>query len=154
GVLNFGGTLALVNSTLSGNTASFGGGGAYSYGGPLALTSCTVSGNSTQYGCGGVANCYNATVTLGNTIVPGNTFSSPIFGAPDVSGPFTSQGYNLVGVTTGSPGWISSALTGTSAQPLNPVLAPLGSYGGPMQTMALLPGSPAIDAGSNALLPA
>ena len=33
--------------------------------------------------------------------------------------------------------------------PLNPVLAPLGNYGGPTQTMALLPGSPAIDAGSS-----
>jgi hypothetical protein len=33
------------------------------------------------------------------------------------------------------------------------VLAPLGNYGGPTQTMALLPGSPALDAGSNALLP-
>ena len=29
----------------------------------------------------------------------------------------------------------------------NPLLAPLGNYGGPTQTMALLPGSPAIDAG-------
>ena len=34
------------------------------------------------------------------------------------------------------------------------MLAPLGNYGGPTQTMALLPGSPAIDAGSNALIPA
>ena len=30
----------------------------------------------------------------------------------------------------------------------NPMLAPLGNYGGPTQTMALLPGSPAINAGS------
>ena len=35
----------------------------------------------------------------------------------------------------------------------NPLLASLGNYGGPTQTMALLPGSPAIDAGSNALIP-
>ena len=28
-------------------------------------------------------------------------------------------------------------------------LAPLGDYGGPTQTMALLPGSPAIDAGTS-----
>ena len=39
-------------------------------------------------------------------------------------------------------------------QPLNALLAPLGNYGGPTQTMALLPGSPAIDAGNNALIPA
>ena len=47
------------------------------------------------------------------------------------------------------PGVRGSDLTGTIAQPLNPVLAPLGNYGGPTQTMALLPGSPAIDAGTS-----
>ena len=36
----------------------------------------------------------------------------------------------------------------------NPLLAPLANYGGPTQTMALLPGSPAIDAGTNTLIPA
>src|SRR5262249_3301577 len=34
---------------------------------------------------------------------------------------------------------------------VNPLLAPLGNYGGPTQTIALLPGSPAIDAGDSAL---
>ena len=36
---------------------------------------------------------------------------------------------------------------------VNPLLAPLQNNGGPTETMALLPGSPAIDAGSNALIP-
>ena len=45
-------------------------------------------------------------------------------------------------------------MTGTIAQPLNPLLAALGAYDGPTQTMALLPGSPAIDAGNNALISA
>ena len=57
------------------------------------------------------------------------------------------QGNNLVGKTDGSSGWVGSDLTGTIAQPLNATLAPLGNYGGPTQTMALLPGSPAIGAG-------
>src|SRR5262249_5254009 len=35
----------------------------------------------------------------------------------------------------------------------NPLLSALGNYGGTTQTFALLPGSPAIDAGSNALIP-
>ena len=61
------------------------------------------------------------------------------------------MGNNLIGKTDGSSGWVSSDLTGTIAAPLNPLLAPLGNYGGPTQTMALLPGSPAIDAGNNAL---
>ena len=66
----------------------------------------------------------------------------------------SSQGNNLIGETDGSTGWVASDLTGTIATPLNPLLAPLGDYGGPTQTMALLPGSPAIDAGNNALIPA
>ena len=36
---------------------------------------------------------------------------------------------------------------GTAASPIDPRLAPLGDYGGPTQTMALLPGSPAIGTG-------
>ena len=67
---------------------------------------------------------------------------------------FASLGNNLIGETDGSSGWVGSDLTGTIATPLNPLLAPLGNYGGPTQTMALLPGSPAIDAGNNALIPA
>lgn len=39
----------------------------------------------------------------------------------------------------------TSNRAGTTAAPLNPVLAPLGNYGGPVQTLALLPGSPALD---------
>ena len=70
------------------------------------------------------------------------------------TGPFASQGHNLIGKTDGSSGWVASDLTGTIAAPLDPLLAPLGNYGGPTQTMALLPGSPAIDAGSNALIAA
>ena len=92
----------------------------------------------------------SGTVTLGNTIVAGNTATTS---GPDASGTFASQGHNLIGKTDGSTGWVGSDLTGTIAAPLNPLLAPLGNYGGPTQTMALLPGSPAIDAGSNALIP-
>ena len=89
--------------------------------------------------------------TIGNTIVAGNTATTS---GPDALGTFASLGNNLIGETDGSSGWVGSDLTGTSAQPLNPLLAPLGNYGGPTQTVALLPGSPAIDAGNNALIPA
>ena len=69
-------------------------------------------------------------------------------------GTFASLGNNLIDETDGSSGWVGSDLTGTSAQPLDALLAPLGNYGGSTQTMALLPGSPAINAGNNALIPA
>ena len=57
-------------------------------------------------------------------------------------------------MTDGSSGWIASDLTGTMVMPLNPLLSPLSNYGGPTDTLAELPGSPAIDAGNNALIPA
>ena len=40
-------------------------------------------------------------------------------------------------------------LLGSSSNPINPLLATLGNYG-ETQTLALLPGSPAIDAGGSA----
>ena len=67
--------------------------------------------------------------------------------------PFASVGNNLIGETDGSSGWVWLRPDRHQRQPLNPLLAPLGNYGGPTQTMALLPGSPAIDAGNNALIP-
>ena len=116
------------------------------------MTNCTVSGNIASETGGGVQSATSGTMTIGNTIVAGNTASH----GPDVYealGVFASEGNNLIGETNGSSGWVGSDLTGTVAEPLNPLLAPLGNYGGPTQTMALLPGSPAIDAGNNALIP-
>ena len=126
-------------------------------GGTTTLTNCTVSGNSDLVGNslggndgGGVYNDSTSTTTMANTVVARNAGGSH----PDVEGDFASHGNNLIGNISTSTGWIGSDLTGTSAAPLDPLLAPLGDYGGPTQTMALLPGSPAIDAGNNALIPA
>ena len=44
-----------------------------------------------------------------------------------------------------------SGVDGNIVDVTNPLLAPLGNYGGPTQTMAELPGSLAIDAGNNML---
>jgi hypothetical protein len=148
GLLNLYGTLYLTNCTVSGNSAAYSAGGLYNLGGTLSLTNCTVTGNSCSgrfFTVGGVSS-YNGTATLVNTIVAGNTSG---FGRPDVSGAFSSQGNNLIGVINHSSGWVASDLTGTAAHPLNPVLAPLSNYGGPTQTIAILPGSPALDAGAS-----
>src|SRR5262249_49120354 len=53
---------------------------------------------------------------------------------------------NLIGDSSGALIFGSNNQVG-----VNPLLAPLGNYGGPTQTMALVPGSPALDARSNAL---
>ena len=142
-------TTTLTNCTVSGNSTSGDGGGLFAKdGGATTVNDSTVSGNSASQG-GGLF-C-NGPTTLGNTIVAGNTASNS---GPDVYGTVASAGNNLIGETDGSSGWVGSDLTGTIAQPLDPMLAPLGNYGGPTETMALLPGSPAINAGNNALIPA
>jgi hypothetical protein len=73
---------------------------------------------------------------------------------PDLSGAFTSQGHNLLGVTSGSTGVSNGAksdLVGTSGAPINPLLAPLADNGGATLTLAFQPVSPAFNAGDDTL---
>ena len=59
---------------------------------------------------------------------------------------------NLIGVGDGSTGLTTGAngnRIGTAAAPVAPLLGTLGNYGGGTQTIPLLPGSLAIDAGAN-----
>ncbi len=99
------------------------------------MSNSTISGNSADWG-GGITN--GGTGTLANTIVAGNSATNA---GPDAEGTFTSQGYNLIGHPSGSSGWVGSDL-----QNVNPRLGPLRNNGGPTQTHALLPASPAINA--------
>jgi hypothetical protein len=81
--------------------------------------------------------------------------SSGSNGAPDIQGAFTSLGYNLIGQADGSSGFtnaVNGDLVGSANAPVDPVLGPLADNGGLTFTMALLHGSPALDAGDNALL--
>ena len=99
----------------------------------MTLTNCTLADNSANSG-GGIINRYTA--TLKNNIV-----ANSLNGTDIVNQRLLSGSNNLVEDGSGLPGW----LTG------DPGLGELKDNGGPTQTMALLPGSPAIDAGSNAL---
>src|SRR5439155_11533697 len=117
----------LTNCTVGRNFAGNNGGGLASLLGTDALTNCTLSGNAAA-AAGGLFNQND--LLVGNTIVAGNTALA--FG-PDAVGTVTSRGNNLIGATDGSTGWVGSDLTGTVAAPLNPLLAPLGNYGGPTQ---------------------
>ena len=139
GIANFG-TLTLTNATVSGNTSRLAGGGIYTGGGTLTLTNATVSGNTAGNFGGGIFTS-GAAARLANTIVAGNTAVS---NGPDANGTFTSQGNNLIGNTEGATGFGASDLLNR-----NPLLGPLQNNGGPTDTRALLPGSPAIDAADN-----
>jgi hypothetical protein len=152
------GTATLINTTISGNsTGGHGGfgGGIQNAGDSLTLTNCTITGNTTfndASGAGINISSFHPPINIKNTIVAGN-------GGPntsDVNGACNSQGNNLIGRSDGSTGFsngVNGDQVGTNAGPLNPMLAPLGDYGGATQTHLLLSGSSAINAGSNANLP-
>jgi len=160
GVYN-GGTLNVVNSTISGNTANTEGGGVYNpvilaiinstfsdntsliagavfNTGTLVITNSTVTNNTSMFLAGGVVNLNN--FQIGNTILNEGAASANIYN--NSSGVVMSRGYNLssddaVGILTGPGDQIRT----------DPKLGPLQNNGGHTLTHALLPGSPAIDAG-------
>ena len=136
-------SVTIINSTISGNTAAGPGGGIVTFG-PVTLTNSTVAGNAATNG-GGIRIFNPTLVTLKNTIVAANTTSG---GGPDLSGAFVSQDYNLIGNTSGAT---FSGPTTHNITNVNPLLGPLGINGGPTLTHALLPCSPALNAGNNAL---
>jgi hypothetical protein len=125
------GLMFLVNDTIAGNVAKgiFGGGGLY-----------ISSGDTTAY----------------NTIIANNTNSAQA--ASDVVNNFdqgiaagtTFSSNNLIG--TGGSGGLANGTNGNIVG-ASPNLGPLQYNGGPtgLNTMALLSGSPAIDAGNNSL---
>jgi hypothetical protein len=143
--------MTIVNSTISGNaTGKNGDGGGIYNNSTLTIVNSTISGNQSGAtsggGGGGVRNC--ATVNVMNTIIAGNLLSAGGEG-PDFFGDLTSQDYNLIGNTA------STLITGATTHNIINQSANLGALannGGPTQTMALLPGSPAINAGSNAAI--
>jgi hypothetical protein len=133
------GTLAITNSTISGNkvesftTPAVAIGGGIANTGQLTIIHSTITRNSAishasnqnngQAEGGGVLGSANAN----NTIVSGNSVAGPSGNTqcPDIC--FNPGGYNVIGGDA--------------------KLGPLQYNGGRTQTHALLPGSPAIDAG-------
>jgi cysteine-rich repeat protein len=138
GILNLdGGTLTVIDSTFSGNTSNHG--GAISmFGGTLTVVNSTFSGNSADY-CGGIDNEGRGAAVLRNTIVANNTNNLGGTGG-NCNGSVTDGGHNLQ--------WPGTDC-GKSIPSLDPLLDPAGlrDNGGPTQTIALLAGSPAINAG-------
>ena len=159
GIENFSGTLTLSNVSISGNSADLGGG--IENEDTATLSNVTISGNSADLGGGienedtatlsnvtisnntagvggGIEN-FSGTLTLSNVTISNNTAGV----GGNCSGFITSLGHNLdSGTTCGftGPGDLSNT---------DPLLGPLANNGGPTQTHALLPGSPAIDGGDN-----
>ena len=150
GAIDVLGGAELDNCTVTANSASSTGGGLRLEGASsVTLYSCTIAGNSASSG-GGIEVDDSGSLSLQNTIVADNTIGA-LGSGPDIRNTsinsIQSSGYNLIGRADSLNGWQPSDLLGSIAHPLNPLLARLQDYGGPTPTMALLPGSPAIDTG-------
>ncbi len=128
-------TLTITNSAFSGNSAVTGGGGVNNNAGTAAITNSTFSGNSASVSNGGgISNNISSTATLRNTIVANSASGG------NCNGTITNGSNNIDDGTT--CGWGSASGSMSSADPL---LGALADNGGPTQTFALLAGSPAID---------
>ncbi len=173
GIYSDGGFVTITNSTLSSNDGNIS--GIYIRNGSLAMSNSTLSGNTTGtavvYLLGadvpttasivnstlvsntnaafGLSQFGGATTTLSlkNTMFASNTVTNN-FVILAISATVTSLGYNL------SDGTIPNATTGDQQNVTNIRVGALANNGGATQTMALLPGSPAINAGDNSGCPA
>ena len=129
-------SLALVNSTVSGNT----GGGV----GGADLASGTIQSSSIVGNSSASASVRLGSVSMANTVLGDNTGSEV---SPDCEGSFVSLGYNLVedGSACASTGNTSLDIAGA-----DPMLGALTDNGGTTLSHMPLQGSPLIDAGNPA----
>jgi hypothetical protein len=170
------GDVTVESSTISGNSAADLGGGIFGLLGDMPITNSTISDNSAGGSGGGISlfDVFGAvTTTIAHSTIAGNmadtdaTGTSPgggIFidgamvsvtldqsivadnsdfssGAPDISGTVNAE-FSLIENTNGTTILGSDNITGSE-----PMLGPLNDNGGPTFTHAVLPGSPALDAG-------
>jgi hypothetical protein len=125
GVMTINSDVMISNSTFTGNISAtpYAGTVMFINSGTVTIADSTISGNSSS----GTDAIYNyGTLNLTNSIIAGNT-SGNCGSSGSTSCPTNGANGNIVGSTIS--------------------LAPLGSYGGPTQTMIPLPGSTAICAG-------
>ena len=140
-----------------GGNAGFGGSGGAIYGPRgsganfmlqnvlLASDTCGYAGSAGSAGASGQG--YSGTA-------PTNGLSAVDGAGPDVSGFFISRGHNFVSLSDGSAGFTNNVRNDIvgSGSVMDALISALADNHGPVPTCALLPGSPALDAGDDTLL--
>lgn len=147
--------MSATNVTFTGNLAQTSAGGIAEAGGlsfgsngpVITLTNATLSANTatgSDDATGGDTALGGATTVVENTIVSAGAANS---GFENCTGTPRSAGHNLDS--------LDQCNFHASGDHVNtdPLLGPLSDNGGPVATTALKPGSPAIDAGTNAACP-
>ena len=168
------GTASLLNSTIVSNVGSGGSGGngggdggcggsgcggIYGMSGHLWITNCTIALNSAFRGSGGAGGQGGSPgqpgvtgMAAGGLQMSGGMVVNTILASNAPGGNYSGPSSTDAGHNISS----DDSCAFTNAGSLNntdPMLGPLADNGGPTWTMALLPGSPAIDAGDDAAAP-
>ena len=138
GICVLGGALFMTNISCAGNLAFGGAAGAGGPGGPNSREPYTgpvgASGNP------GMAQG-DSLVDSGGALLILNSILDCAAGGTNGYGNIVDAGYNI---NSDATGFLTNS---TSLNDSNPLLGTLGNYGGPTETIPLLAGSPAIDAG-------
>jgi hypothetical protein len=154
GSTNFLGTWTIRNSTISGNTAGTSGGGVMFYNGgtnpnhTLSIQNSTIANNTaTGGGGGGVARIGDTgAATVQSSIIANNTAAT----GPDLSSSSSLASFAVsFSLIRDQSGAVITDGGNNLAAGTDPQLGALANNGGPTQTMALLAGTPAVNAGSN-----
>jgi len=150
-ILNTGGapksaTATATNCTFSNNAARYGGAIEDINGAKVTVTNCTFSGNSGSGRFGGGIDVFGAVADVKSSIFASQpSGSGEVGGNCSNGGPVTDKGYNISDDDT-----CKFTATGTAGNgdDVDPTLDTNGlqNNGGPTETVALLQGSPAIDA--------
>ena len=138
GAISVSGMATVTNSTFVGNVSSWG--GAINSGGVITVANSTFSENEASHEGGALYND-RGSMTVTNSLFKGNTGGTCGFYENETH----SGSYNLADDVTCGDGFSQSS---------NILIGSLGYYGGNTQTIPLLPGSAAIDAGDDANCPA
>jgi hypothetical protein len=166
GIFSENGNLTVRNSTLSSNSTAgtlSNGGGIFSSFSDLTVSHSTLSENATtgSLSAGGGIASFEGTLTTSNSLIAGNVATqSPGAEIATVRTTVNADANNLFGNNSKTnavafnnfiPGASDLTATSDGTRPiaLANILEPLADNGGNTQTRALVPGSPAIDAGSN-----
>ncbi len=166
GIYTRSGAVTLTGSTVSGNRvtgSNSDGGGVMFLSNEFNIFNSTITANSAARASGGLGRPNGIVsikkLTIHNSIIAGNTAASnPDFTAPSNPGDLEVRS-SLIGINQGTTLTASATadaqgnLVGALNAIIAPRLGPLQNNGGPTQTHALLPGSPALDAGNANLLP-
>ncbi|MEP7288884.1 MAG: choice-of-anchor Q domain-containing protein [Chloroflexota bacterium] len=150
--------VTIANSTFTGNRANgnsynANGGGIYIVNNtqPFTIINSTIARNYAGWAGGGISSGTNG--ILRNTIVAYNTANNggntwQIL--QQCSAQLTNGGNNLqYPPKNPNPNYYNEVICANNIPAIDPQLGALANYGGPTQTISLLPSSPAINAGSN-----